>query len=255
MHFFQRQTELIVAASAVAARDTKITEILEHDPYLESLDRMRDDFRKIVGVDFGFSEEDTDAWSAAIDKAFDPDTLRADYSAALDQQLTDPVLSSAYDYFTSDLRVERDRVTRQLLDLDINDATVRAGIKAEIEATPRVVSRQAEHLFYEYRSHEAARSVIELYFKAMIIASEPAVGGEEARAWVAALRHAQMVDIFEESTFLVFSATFSRYPEKSREAFIELVSSQHMIEYERGAHKAFEQAFTKAVERIKEYYP
>lgn len=246
---------VLVAGSSVAARDMRITEILTHDPYFESLDRMRDDYRKIVGVDVGFSEEEVDAWTAAIDKAFEPDTLKADYAEALEQQLTDPVLSAVFDYFTSDLRAERDRITKELLALDINAPLIREGIEAEIQASPRAVSRQAEHLFYEYRSDEAARAVMEALFKAMVIAADPVVGPENARAWVADFRNAGMVDIYEESTNLVFSATFARYPEASREAFIEAVSTDEIIAYERGAAKAFEQSLSRAVERIKAHYP
>jgi hypothetical protein len=246
---------LLVAASGVAARDMRITEILAHDPYLESLVRMRDDYRKLATVEVGFSEEEVDAWTAAIDKAFESDTLEADYRAALERQLPDPVLSATHDYFTSDLRVERDRITKQLLALDINDPTIREGIKAEIEASPRAVSRRAEHLFYEYRSHEAARAVIEALFKAMIIAADPVVGRDNARAWVAEYRDAGMVETYEQSTYLILSATFARYPEASRQAFIDAVSTDEIIAYERAAAFAFERVFTRAVERIKVHYP
>lgn len=246
---------LLLAASGAAARDMRFTKIMAHDPYLESILRMRDDFRKIVSVEVGFSEEQVDAWSAAIDKAFEPDLLKADFKMALERGIPDPILSVVYDYFTSDLRIERDRITKDLLELDINDPAVRESIKAEIDATRRAVSATAEHLFYEYRSHEAANALIEALFDAMIIAADPVVGRDNARAWVAEYRNDGLLETYEHSTYLIMLATFVRYPEDGRDAFIEAVSTDEIIAYERAAATALQRTLTRAVERIKVHYP
>lgn len=240
---------LLVPAAAVRA-DQRIVTIVAQDSNIEALARMKDDFHQIMTSEFGFPPDAIKAWRSAVDEAFDAEAITGDYTAALSAELSPAVVEVVIDFNTSDFRRQRDRISEDLLSIDLDDPQERASLEQEVAALSTDVAGAAVNLFEQYRVPDSSNTLVEGYLRAMYLAAAPYAGAESAQSWVDQAREAKFADVYVENTFLIFAATLGRYPVDARDAYIEAISRPDYIIYERQASIAFEHAYNAAVERL-----
>lgn len=147
-------------ASPVLAsgNDQRISDLLAHDSFLESLDRMRHDFLQIATEDIGFPGTMVAEWRDAVNDAFNEPDLRRDYLDALEEGLTEPIIVAVTDFNASDLRAIRDRITGKLLATEIDHPALEARIRDNLEDLPGGSMRGAEDLFAQYGAPFSGKS-------------------------------------------------------------------------------------------------
>lgn len=243
-------TAMLLAPGVVVGADKRIASIVAQDSNIEALARLKDDFNQIMTSEFGFPPDAINAWKSAVNEAFDPETIAADYTAALSSELSPAVVEVVIDFNKSDFRRQRDRISEDLLSTDLDDPQDRVALEQEVGALSSDIAGVAVNLFEQYRAPESSEALVEGYLRAMYLAAAPYAGVESAQAWVDQAREAKFADVYVENTFLIFAATLGRYPADARSAYIDAISKPDYITYERQASIAFEQAYNAAVERL-----
>ncbi len=239
----------IIPGAALVA-DKRMASIVAQDSNVAALIRLREDFHMIMASEYGFPADAAQAWQSALNEAFDAETVREDYLAALAPALSPAVVETATAFNISDFRDQRDRISDALLSMNLDDPQQRASLEQEVAALPTDIAGIAADLFKQYRGPESAETLVEGYLRAMYVAAAPYAGVESAQSWVEEAREAGFAEVYAENTFLVFAATLGRYPAETRSAYIEAISSSEYVTYEQQASMAFERAYNAAIERL-----
>ena len=240
---------LLLPGLAVAAEE-RIARILEDDGNVAAIDRLREDFFPITTTEFGFTHEAVEAWRNAVNHAFDAHILQQEYTKLLAKHLPPEAIDTILEFNDSDLRQHRDRISDELLAMQLDDPKQRTALQAEVASLPAELVDTAMRLFEQYGTPHVAEALVEGYLQAMYLAAEPYVGAENATAWMEEHRQLGLSETYGENTFLIFAAILGRFPPEVRDAYIAAVSAPEYIAYEQAAATAMKTTYNVAIERL-----
>jgi hypothetical protein len=241
---------MLLAPGLAAAADERVARILKHDGNVAAFDRLREDFLPITTTEFGFTPEAVEFWRSAVNQAFDADILQQEYTELLTKSLPLEAIDTILDFNDSDLRQHRDRISDQLLAMQLDDPEQRAALQAEVASLPAELVDTAMGLFEQYGTPDVAEALVEGYLQAMYLAAEPYVGADNANAWMEEHRQIGLSETYGENTFLIFAAILGQFPPHSRGAYIAAISTPEYIAYEQAAALAMKTTYNAAIERL-----
>ncbi len=241
---------LLMPGTAMAQDDT-IDRLSEHLRASEALSGFGEGLKILVTTDLGFSQAQVAHWSAAVETAFDPDLLTADFHAALDSRLSEPVRQVALAYHTSPLgREVVERVANAPLNADAPHLLNQAKTYFEQASDARKALHEAQ---FDAESGAAQSSVtLDGYFRAMLIAGTPILGSDGAEEWVASAQYLR--EEYAENHFLSSVSIYSQMSEGRHEELTSILTTPEMTAFYSLATDAFAQAMETAIDRLEIAY-
>ncbi|KKB10105.1 hypothetical protein [Devosia chinhatensis] len=242
---------LLVAPAAIAVE----AGVIDGDRNVEHLAQLGRDLRELLRPEIGFPVEYVSAWQGAVDEAFAPLLLEADYVQALGTGLTQDARTAAIDHFQSSLAIE---VEAQLTKIDPdNSLTFEEELEkaAEmIEAAPAELNALYVELFELQQGPDVANAVMDAYYRMMKTGAEPVIGAEAADEWVAGIG-STLRDQYVEGNFASTAAGYSTVDPDLLRELADVMADPDFISYSLQASQAFAHAIDAAADRLAVAYP
>jgi hypothetical protein len=241
----------LLMSGASMARDDTIDRLTEHLRALEVLSAFGEDLKDVVTTDIGFSKVQVTQWSTAVETAFDPELVKADFHAALDSRLSEPVRQATLAYQTSPLGGEVvERVATASRDSDAPHLLAEAKANFEQASDTRRALHKAQ---FEAQSGAAQSSgAIDGYFRAMMIAAAPILGSDRAEEWVASAQYLR--EEYAETHFLSSVSIYSQMPEERHEQLVEILTTPEITEFYNLSTVALAETIDMAIDRLEIAY-
>lgn len=237
----------LLAAPATLAADEDITKLAQDLRGVEHMTQLGDQTRALLRPEIGFPAEFVGSWQAAVDQAFTPDLLEADFLEALEKHLTPEARDAALAFNASPLGIEAYQLVEAAEANRDSDESVEEARKLADTATPEQ-NAMAAVLFEAQDGPKKANDVMDVYFRMMKIGAEPVIGANAADEWIAgagALR-----EQYVENYFLASAATFATIDDDMLQDISEQITTTEMIDYSRQANQAFADALNAAADRL-----
>lgn len=241
----------LLMSGPAMAQDDSIGRLTEHLRAVGALSAFGENLKVVVTPDMGFSKTQVIQWSTAVETAFDPDLLKADFHAALDSRLSEPVRQAALAYQTSPLgREVFERVANALRNADAPDLLGEAKVYIEQASDKRRALHEAQ---FEAESG-AAQSIDALdgYFRAMTIAAVPILGSDGAEEWVASAQYLR--EEYAENHFLSSVSVYSQMPEERHEELVAILTTPEITEFYTLSTEALAETMETAIDRLETAY-
>jgi hypothetical protein len=241
----------LLMSGMAMARDDTISHLTEHLRAVEALSAFGENLKVVVTTDMRFSKTQVAQWSTAVETAFDPDLLKADFHAALDSRLSEPVRQAALAYQTSPLgREVVERVANALRNADAPHLLDEAKAYIEQASDKRRALHEAQ---FEAESGAAQSSdVLDGYFRAMAIAATPILGSDGAEEWVASAQYLRKE--YGENHFLSAVSVYSQMPEKRHEELVVILTTPEITEFYSVSTEALAETMETAIDRLEIAY-
>lgn len=223
----------------------------QNQQMLESLNLLGAQFKATITTDLGFPEANVQHWQSAVDTAFDPELLEADFNAAFKTGLTSVVRDAA-------LSFEQSELGRDVLELSQKSQTLRddpdvlAQTQAYLDAAPSAKTALLRELFAAQGGPQQTDAVMDVYFPMMITAAEPVIGREAAEQWMAGA--SELRQTYARDYFLTFAAVFRQMPTEQLEALIAVLGTPEMDVYVTQTTAAFAETLQLAADRLDAAY-
>lgn len=241
----------LMMSTSAFAQDETTRQLTEHLLAVEALSTFGENLKELISTDIGFSEAQVTQWSSAVDVAFDRDTLEAEFFAALDSRLSDPVRQAALDYQTSPLGVEVfERVNSAPSNADAPHLVDEAKTYLEEASDERRALHEAH---FEAESGSAQYSAsLEGYFRAMKIAAAPILGEAAAEQWVTDAQYLR--EVYAENSFLTSVSIYSQMPEERHEELVAHVTTPEVTAFYSLSTEALAETINAALDRVEAAY-
>ena len=241
----------LLMSSAAFAQDETTRQLAEYLRAVEALSAFGDDVKVVVSTDLGFSDAQVAQWASAVEVAFERDLLEAEFIAALESRLSEPVRQAAVEYHTSPLGEEV--VERVANAPDIEEAPdFLDEAKADLAAMPDDRRALLETQFKLESATAQNDAVMTSYFRAMQVAATPVIGADAAEQWVTSAQYLR--DEFNESHFLTYVSVYSQLPDERHEELVAILSTPEMIEFYTQSVEAYAETLHAAVDRVEAAY-
>lgn len=243
-------TAMLASPLAIVAQDT--TPVLtQNQQVLESLTMLGAQFKATITPDVGFPDAYVQHWQSAVDTAFAPDLLEADFNTAFEAGLTSAVRDAA-------LAFEQSELGRDVLDLSRTSQAVRddpnalAETQAYLDAAPAAETALLGDLFAAQGGAQQTDAVMDVYFPMMITAAEPVIGREAAEQWMTGASNLR--ETYARDHFLTFAAVFRQMPTDQLEALVAVLGTAEMEVYAKQTTAAFAETLQLAADRLDDAY-
>ncbi|KAA0971840.1 hypothetical protein FPY71_01535 [Aureimonas fodinaquatilis] len=240
---------LLVTMPAHASDDT--TRLLaENLRAVKGLVSLGEQMKTIVTPQDGFTKADADHWHTAIDTAFAPTLLEVDFFEAFDGTLTDDAREAALTFDTSPLGKEMYELVEQSQPLKVEgylDDARRLVQEASTEQNSSLVA-----LFEAQDGPQRAKGVMEVYFRAMVIAAKPVFGAKLAEQWKASA--AELTPVYVEDYFLTSVFIYGPLPTAKLAELVDVLRTSEMQAYNEQSTAAIFEALNAAVDRLEDAY-
>jgi hypothetical protein len=237
------------------ADETSTQSLIQGDDNVEQLEQLGKELRVLLRPEIGFPVEYVSAWQSAVDEAFAPALLEADYIEALEAGLTEDSRAAAIAYYQSDLASQ---VAAQTTKID-SDETL--SFEEELDkAAAMIESATAEQnalyvdLFERQHGAETANAVMDAYYRMMKTGAEPIIGAEAADEWVAGIG-SSLRDQYVEGNFATTAAGLSTVDPDLLRELAEVLADPDLASYSAQASQAFGYAIDAAADRLATAYP
>jgi hypothetical protein len=243
-------TAMLATPLAIVAQDTK-PGLAQNQQVLESLNMLGAQFKATITTDLGFPEAYVQHWQSAVDTAFAPELLEADFNAAFKTGLTGAVRDAA-------LAFEQSQLGRDVFELSLTSEAVRddpnalAQTQADLDAAPAAETALLVELFAAQGGAQQTDAVMDVYFPMMITAAEPVIGQEAAEQWMAGA--SDLRESYARDHFLTFAAVFRQMPTEQLEALVDVLGTPEMEVYAELTTAAFAETLQLAADRLDAAY-
>lgn len=240
---------ILISSSAMAVEDTT-RELVRSLRALENLTAVGEQIKALVTPEFGFTDDNIRRWSSAVDVAFAPELLEADFLAALDDRLSDGVRNAALAFYRSPIGRESYELVGASHPLEEGSAI--AGGKAYLETASAEENALFVELFEVQSGPARANHAVDIYFRAMAIAAEPIIGRDGAEQWVASVQDLRAG--YVENYFSVTVGIYSNLQGDKLAELVEALGAADMLAYGKLATAALGEAMHAAVDRLETAY-
>lgn len=218
---------------------------------VENLGSIAHELKISLTSQAGFPAEYVKKWASAVDEAFAPGLLKADFERSMNARLTEDARSAALAFDASSLGQETLKI--------VTDLQPRSNHPdALAKARQRVASASAEEnalfvdLFEAQRGARRANEVLDFYFQAMETAAAPAIGADAAKRWTASAKHLR--EAYVEEYFLTSTMIYDQLPLEKRKKLAAALSSPPMLAYAEQSTSAFSETLKEAASRLENAY-
>ncbi len=239
---------LLGPAAYAAEADTQV--LAEGDTNIAQLRDLGRDLRALLRPEIGFPEAYIGAWQSAVDEAFAPALLEADYLQALDAALMQDSRAAAVAYLQSDLATQ---LAAQTTTMD-PDGTL--SFEEEVAKAAKIIEAASPaqnalyvDLFERQHGPETANAIMDAYYRMMKTGAEPIIGAEAADAWVAGIG-STLRDQYVEGYFAATSAGYSTVDPVLLRELAQALAEPDLAAYSLQASQAFSQALDAAADRL-----
>ena len=240
---------ILMSPSAMAVEDTT-RELAKNLQARENLIALGEQIKALVTPESGFPKDRIARWSRAVDVAFAPELLEADFLAALDDRLSVEVKNAALAFDRSPLGQESYELAAASNSPDEGGAI--ADGKAYVESASAKENALFVELFEAQSGPARAKRALDIYFRAMTIAAEPIVGKQGAEQWVASVQDLRAG--YVENYFNVTVGIYSKLQGDKLAELVEALSTPEMLAYGKLSTAAMGEAMDAAVERLEKAY-
>ncbi|MCL4068165.1 hypothetical protein M3484_16460 [Pseudomonas sp. GX19020] len=237
--------------SVGAAQDPGLRDLSVKAKEFEALSSVGESLKVVLRPEIGFPEEYVGYWDTAIDQAFAPDLLEADYLAALEPVLSSESKLAMAEFLDSDIGKEIAAIG-SAADEEGDEAARVARGKAYLEAASPERKAQFDRLKASQGDANRADLIMDVYFRAMVIAATPIIGAEDARAWE--LSAGDLRTGYVEDSYLAAVAGASQLSEEHFAALIEAAETPEIKAYAEHSNMAFGKALHAAADRLEITY-
>jgi len=217
----------------------------------ETLSALGESLKEVLTPEIGFPAENIEQWHMAVDVAFAPELLEADFLAALDSELTADARSAALAFDASALgRLAADLVESSYVNEP--DEAQLAATRSRMEAAAAGRNALFVDLFELQAGPERANAATDVYFRAMRAAATPVVGAEAASQWI--LSAGDLRSSYVERYFIVTVLMFDQLPDERLRELVSKFKGPEMKDYATQSTTAFAKALHAAAERLELAY-
>jgi len=218
---------------------------------LETLSALGGSLGEVLTPEIGFPAENIEQWRTAVDVAFAPELLEADFLAALDSELTADARSAALAFDASALgRLAADLVEGSYVN-EPDDAQL-AATRSRMEQAAAGRNALFVDLFELQAGPARANAAMDVYFQAMKVAATPVVGAEAADQWI--LSAGDLRATYVERYFILTVSMFDQLPDERLQELVAELRAPEMQDYAEQSTTAFAKALHAAAERVELAY-
>ena len=240
---------VLMSPSAMAVEDTS-GELARNLRALENLTALGEQIKALVTPEFGFTDDTIRHWTSAVDAAFAPQLLEADFLAALDDRLSDEVRNAALAFYRSPIGQESYELVAASHPLTEGSAIAHG--KAYVETASAEENALFVDLFEAQSGPARANHAVDIYFRAMEIAAEPIIGKAGAEQWVASVQGLRAG--YVENYFSVTVGIYSNLQGDKLAELVEALGTPDMLAYGKLSTAALDEAMHAAVDRLETAY-
>ncbi len=238
-------------SSAAFALDKKPHALPSSFYAVENLGSIAHELKITLTPKAGFPAEYVKKWASAVDAAFAPDLIKADFDSALNARLTEDVRSAVLAFDASPLGQETLKIVMNFQPLGNQP-------DAFAKARQRVASATVEEnalfvdLFEAQFGAKRANEVLDVYLQAMETAAEPVIGPDAAKRWTSSVKHLR--ESYVEEYFLTSTMIYDQLPLEKRKKLAAALSSPPMLAYAEQSTAAFSETLKAAAKRLESAY-
>lgn len=237
-----------LAASAAQETTTSLTHNIR---IVETTNILAKQLKDVLTPDIGFPETYLEHWHDAVDAAFKPDLIEADYIKALEGLLSPQTRAAG-------LAFEESELGRKIFELDMDTAPLEADTSHLEQARQRLDAGSVADnglfvdLFEMLDGPDRTGAIMDLYFSAMVTAATPVIGAEAAAQWVSGAQ--KLSDGYTEDYFLTTVAVYGQLPEDELKLLVETLATPAMSAHTDQVTQAFSEALAAAATRLDKAY-
>ncbi|WEJ34101.1 hypothetical protein [Devosia sp. SD17-2] len=242
-------TMLLMSSSAMA-NENSTAELTRNLRAVESLSALGEQLKGLVLAEFGFSADDIRYWSDAVDDAFDPALLEADFTEALDERLPEAIAEAALTFDQSPLGQRAYELVAKSHPLE-EEAAI-AGGRDYLENAPEDGLALVTGIYESQFGSARANLTMDIYYRAMAIAAEPVIGEAGAEEWVASAQYLR--DVYVENYFSVTAGIFGALENDELTELAAALDTPEMIAYGELSTEVMGETMHAAIDRLEVTY-
>lgn len=241
---------MLLASTPAIANENATAELTQNLRAVESLSALGEQLKGLVLAEFGFSEDDIRYWSDAVDEAFEPALLEADFTEALDERLPEAITEAALAFDQSPLGQRAFELVAKAHPL-AEEAAITGG-QAFLEQASKEDLGLVVRIFEAQAGPERANLTMDIYYRAMAIAAEPVIGADGAEQWVASAQ--DLRDGYVENYFSVSAGIFGTLEHDDLAELASALGTAEMIAYGELSTEAMGETMHAAIDRLEVTY-